>query len=90
MKLKAALLGLLLAAMFNVISCESNTNLAQSLKDIELASKMGSGESVVIDLNATEGLEGKIAQITRDAIKETAPKPSTFLERLKSFFSFLF
>lgn len=89
MKLKATLLLCLIAITFNVVSNETNHDYAQSFKDIELASQLGSGQEVIIDLTATEGLEGKIAQSVRDAIPEE-PKPLTFFEWLKSFFSFLF
>ncbi len=89
MKLKINFLLLLLASIFNNVSCENNADVSQMLKDIELAAQMGSGESVAIDLNATEGLEGKIAQTVRDAVEES-PKPLTFFERVKAFFRSLF
>src|SRR5580700_5910877 len=60
----------------------------QVAKDMELALKMGSGEPVTININATEGLEGNIAQELREAIKRLPEKPKslTFMQWIKSFF----
>lgn len=88
MKLYNIFLLVLLANFFNFLSAESNENIAQVFKDIELAAKMGSGETVTINMNATEGLEGEIAQKVRNIMQE-APKPLTFTERIKSFFNSL-
>ena len=87
MKLKALILISLVTITFNVVS-ESNFN-NQTCKDAALASQLGSGQEVIINLNATEGLEGQIAQSLRDAFPEEQ-KPLTLWERFKSFFSFLF
>lgn len=84
--MKYTFLILLLTVTFIAIRCDkTNPDYAQCLQDIELAAKMGSGEPVTIDLNATEGLEGEIAQTVRDATQK-ASKPKTFLEKVKSFF----
>ncbi len=87
MKLKAIILVSLITVTLNVVS-ESNFD-NQACKDAALAAQLGSGQEVIINLDATEGLEGQIAQSMRDLFPEEK-KPVTLWEKFKSFFSFLY
>jgi hypothetical protein len=86
MKPKINVLLFLLVITFNIVSNETNSEYAEPFKDVLLAAQLGSGQDVIIDLNATEGLKGKIAQNVRDGIQEEK-KTLTFFEWVKYFFS---
>lgn len=66
MKLKTYILFLLVTIAFNTMPNEKDTTCTQLVQDSMLAAQLGSDEDVSIDLNATEGLEGKIAQDIRN------------------------